>query len=145
MRKLVASVIAGTIVVSCLAPGALASYELHEAQNMQYEEIQPRYEILGFFTALLSISDDGRASCQTTVYVQTGYRAELTAELQQSNGKGWTTIHSWHAEGSRRVEIIEPKFVTSGHSYRLKVTATAYDSNGNIVEEPIKYSSVENY
>lgn len=107
--------------------------------------MEPRYEIISIITATLNISDSGRAECYSAVKVPTGYKVELLAELQQNNGGRWETIRDWEASGSNRVSVSGPWYVMPGYSYRLKVTVTAYDSNGNFIEAPVEYSPTRDY
>ncbi len=142
MKKLVTSLVAMAILISCLAPCALAS---NEDRYMDEEVIMPRYEVINYITAGLTISDSGRASCSATAGVLPGYRVELLAELQQKNGTRWTTIHDWSTSGSNRVEVSGPWYVMPGYSYCVKVTVTIYDASGNFVEAPVEYSPVRDY
>ena len=68
-----------------------------------------------------------------------------TAELQQKNGGKWNTIHDWEASGTNRISVSGPWYVVPGYSYRLQVTATTYDSDGNFIEAPVEYSPISDY
>ena len=142
MKKKVAMFVCFVLLSSCLAPGVFA---LDEQHAIVQEEVTTRYEIISVITASLNISTSGRADCSASVRVPSGYKVELTAELQQKDGSKWETIHDWEASGSNRISVSGPWYVIPGYSYRLKVTATIYDSNGNFVEAPVEYSNVEEY
>ena len=142
MKKKVAMFVCFVLLSSCLAPGVFA---LDEQHAIVQEEVTTRYEIISVITASLNISTSGRADCSASVRVPSGYTVELTAELQQKDGSKWETIHDWEASGSNRISVSGPWYVIPGYSYRLKVTATTYDSNGNFVEAPVEYSNVEEY
>lgn len=142
MKKKVAMFVCFVLLSSCLAPGVFA---LDEQHAIVQEEVTTRYEIISVITASLNISTSGRADCSASVRVPSGYKVELTAELQQKDGSKWETIHDWEASGSNRISVSGPWYVMPGYSYRLKVTATTYDSNGNFVEAPVEYSNVEEY
>lgn len=142
MKKKVAMFVCFVLLSSCLAPGVFA---LDEQHAIVQEEVTTRYEIISVITASLNISTSGRADCSASVRVPSGYKVELTAELQQKDGSKWETIHDWEASGSNRISVSGPWYVIPGYSYRLKVTATTYDSNGNFVEAPVEYSNVEEY
>ena len=142
MKKKVAMFVCFVLLSSCLAPGVFA---LDEQHAIVQEEVTTRYEIISVITASLNISTSGRADCSASVRVPSGYRVALTAELQQKDGSKWETIHDWEASGSNRISVSGPWYVIPGYSYRLKVTATTYDSNGNFVEAPVEYSNVEEY
>ena len=120
-------------------------FALDEQHAIVQEEVTTRYEIISVITASLNISTSGRADCSASVRVPSGYKVELTAELQQKDGSKWETIHDWEASGSNRISVSGPWYVMPGYSYRLKVTATTYDSNDNFVEAPVEYSNVEEY
>lgn len=142
MKKTVSILVLSILLVSCLTPCVFAVYE---QPFIEQEEIEPRYEIISVITASLNISDSGRADCYSAVKVPTGYKVELLAELQQNNGGRWETIRDWEASGSNRVSVSGPWYVMPGYSYRLKVTVTAYDSNGNFIEAPVEYSPTRDY
>ena len=142
MKKKVAMFVCFVLLSSCLAPGVFA---LDEQHAIVQEEVTTRYEIISVITASLNISTSGRADCSASVRVPSGYKVELTAELQQKDGSKWETIHDWEASGSNRISESGPWYVMPGYSYRLKVTATTYDSNDNFVEAPVEYSNVEEY
>lgn len=142
MKKATSILVCCVLLISCLAPNVFA---LEEKPFLEQDEIEPRYEIVGIITASLNISDSGRADCTATVHVPSGYRVELLAELQQKDGGRWETIHDWEASGSIRISVSGPWYVVPGYSYRLQVTATTYDSDGNFIEAPVEYSPISDY
>ena len=109
------------LLISCLAPNVFA---LEEKPFIEQDEIA------GIITASLNISASGRADCTATVHVPSGYRE---------------TIHDWEASGSIRISVSGPWYVVPGYSYRLQVTATTYDSDGNFIEAPVEYSPISDY
>ena len=142
MKKKVAMFVCFVLLSSCLAPGVFA---LDEQHAIVQEEVTTRYEIISVITASLNISTSGRADCSASVRVPSGYKVELTAELQQKDGSKWETIHDWEASGSIRISVSGPWYVVPGYSYRLQVTATTYDSDGNFIEAPVEYSPISDY
>lgn len=46
---------------------------------------------------------------------------------------------------SIRISVSGPWYVVPGYSYRLQVTATTYDSDGNFIEAPVEYSPISDY
>lgn len=142
MKKATSILVCCVLLISCLAPSVFA---LEEKPFIEQDEIEPRYEIVGIITVSLNISDSGRADCTATVRVPSGYRVELLAELQQKDGGRWETIHDWEASGSIRISVSGPWYVVPGYSYRLQVTATTYDSDGNFIEAPVEYSPISDY
>ena len=141
-KRAISMLVACAVISTCFAPTSLAVYE---KPVFEQDLIEPRYEVISFISATLSISGAGKADCHSSVRVKSGYSVDLKAELQQNKGSGWSTIHDWAASGKNRVEVMGPWYVLSGYSYRLKVTATVYDSNGNFVEAPVEYSKVQEY
>ncbi len=142
MKKIITTLMIVMILVSCLVPCAFADYEEEYFGN---EIIEPRYEVLNNVTISFIISNSGRSDFSATVLVPSGYRVDLTAELQQKSGSSWNTIHDWEASGKNYITVSGPWYVLPGYSYRIKVTATVYDSSGNFVEAPVEYSKVQEY
>lgn len=108
MKKKVAMFVCFVLLSSCLAPGVFA---LDEQHAIVQEEVTTRYEIISVITASLNISTSGRADCSASVRVPSGYKVELTAELQQKDGSKWETIHDWEASGSNRISVSGPWYV----------------------------------
>lgn len=142
MKRVASILVCIVLLSSCLVPGAVA---FEEQQSIEIEDISPKYEIISIITVSLNISTSGRADCGATVRVPSGYTVEVLAELQQNNSNGWETIHDWASSGCDRVAVSGPWYVMPGYSYRVKVTATTYDSYGNYVEAPVEYSDVKDY
>lgn len=104
-------------------------------------EIAPRYTGLASFSAGLTISTTGKASCSGNVSLRSGYTADVTVELKQDG----STIQTWTSSGSIMINAGGSCYVTSGHSYVVTTTVTVYDSDGNVVDNPSKDSPVKNY
>ena len=142
MKKVITTLAIAVDLISCLAPCSLATneYEFKECEIME-----PRYEVIAHISASLNITSSGRANCGAAVTLLPGYKVDLTAELQQKDGGRWQTIRDWEASGSNRVSVSGPWYVMPGYSYRLRVTATVYDANGNFIESPVEYSPIRDY
>ncbi len=106
--------------------------------------IKPEYVIISSIQTTFTISSSGRADCYAVVTVPNGYTVDLKVELQRISG-GLEIIKTWETSGESRISLDEPWYVLPGHSYRLRVTATTYDSNGNYVESPTEYSVIQEY
>ena len=109
------------------------------------KNIQPFY--VRFVTIETGLSINGgvascRGSAYTDVYSDDVY---VTATLQKSNGGGWSTVTSWSANGGWRATASGTHTVSSGYTYRVKVDAKAYDSNGTLKESVTEYSSEQYY
>ncbi len=89
----------------------------------------------------LTLGALGKLSCYGATDVQYGYNAGVTVELQQDG----TTIKTWSADDFAWAMVSEDYYVPSGHSYQLKLTHKAYDSNWNLVETIVKYSKTVFY
>lgn len=107
----------------------------------QASEVMPLYIGIGSITTGLTISDDGKATCDGTVVLRSGYTADVTVELKQDG----TTIKTWTASGNMRVPAGGIYYVASGHLYIVKTTADVYDSDGNWVETQTGYSLSKHY
>lgn len=144
MKKAVTILVLAAVLVSSLAPCSLAAYE---EEDTYHEVIAPRYEVINYIVATLEIFSSGRAVCDAAAetFIGSGYTVEVSAELQRKGGSIWSTIDEWSDSGYELAETAGYKYVLSGYSYRLKVTASVYDSDGSLVEARIKYSNVEEY
>lgn len=103
-----------------------------------------RYIALTKLEAKLNISSTGYASCTAHANLLLGYSCDVTLELQQKSGTSWKTIKEWASSGSTN-SINEGCYVTSGHDYRLKLSADVHNSSGKLVESPTEYSTVVHY
>ena len=85
------------------------------------------------------------ANCSASVSAPTSsYDVELTVELQQ-NRSGWDTIKTWTDAGTRYASAGGNWYVASGYDYRVKATATVYNSSGREIESATFYSYTESY
>lgn len=103
--------------------------------------VEPRYTGISKLSTNLSISSSGAATCKGTVTVYSGYTADVKVELKQDG----STIKTWTDSGSGTIRISEIHYVESGHKYIVKTSATVYDSNGKVVENPYKNSIEMSY
>lgn len=92
----------------------------------------------------LGITSDGIAECTGTTIVRSGYTSVVSMVLQK-NDNGWRAIKTWETSGTPTANIQETYKVVAGYSYRLVVTATVYNSQGNYVEAASAYSSNVSY
>lgn len=56
-----------------------------------------------------------------------------------------TTIKTWSTSGSGIISAGSTYYVTSGHEYVVKTTATVYNSDGKIVEVQSENSLTKSY
>lgn len=103
--------------------------------------VEPRYTGISSLTASLTISATGKAECSGKAVVRTGYTADVKVELK----KDGTTIKTWTNSGSKTVPAGGTYYVESGHNYMVTTTATVYDSNNKVVENPFEDSGIQHY
>lgn len=127
------------ILTLCASASAVS---LQEAVDTP--EITPRFVYIRDASADLKITG-GMADCSATVSASsTSYDVELTVELQQ-NRSGWDTIKTWTDSGARYASAGGNWYVASGYDYRVKATATVYNSSGREIESATFYSYTESY
>lgn len=103
--------------------------------------VEARYTGISRLDATLTISSKGAASCQGTVAVRSGYKADIKVELKQDG----STIQTWTSSGTGTVRAGGTYYVESGHNYIVTTTATVYDSNNKVIETPFTDSVSKSY
>ena len=105
------------------------------------DAIMPMYVGVHATMVSLDIPSSGWADCYGLIQITSGHTAELTLSLmRQSEGSAtWSNVTSW-TDSTYPYEIEEEYYVSSGYTYRLKLTANVYDDDGNRVSRPIAYS-----
>lgn len=105
--------------------------------------IQPEFEVQFEHTkrivGKLTISSDGIANCHGLLQMRdVSNSCVLYVRLQQKVGNGWKNLYTWPATGSGFVttEAAGERQVTSGHTYRVYVSANVKNSSGEIIEQP---------
>lgn len=127
------------ILTLCASASAVS---MQEAVDLS--DIIPRYTYIRNATASLTITD-GLANCSASVSASgSSYDVELAVELQQ-NRSGWDTIKTWSDAGTRHASAGGNWYVASGYDYRVKATATVYNSSGREIESATFYSYTESY
>lgn len=86
------------------------------------------YTGIGSIAADLSISPSGYASCYGYVINYNGYSSALKMELKRDG----TTIKTWTTSGSGTVKLDKGYYVTTGHTYKVVVTASVRNSSGTV-------------
>ena len=109
-----------------------------------YSTTNPRFVAMSKLLTELSISSSGRATCTGHAYAISGYTCDSTLELQQKNGFSWKTIKTW-STSAQYANFNETRYVTSGYTYRLKLSADVFNSNGVLVESVYDYSTQASY
>lgn len=106
--------------------------------------VVPQSVAITKITGTLSIDENGRGTCQGSVNVVEEYTCEATLYLQRKSGSAWKNVRTWSGEGEN-IRFDKQCYVTSGYDYRLKLEATAYNSEGHQVEKTSIYSNQVNY
>ena len=129
-KRILSRILVALVFICTLVPMA-------SAIAPQENQIQPRYVTISSFTASISISKSGYATCYSKVRLgDSGVSADLTMELQCStDGKNWNTIMTWAASGSGTVSLNKLRLVSSGYTYRVYATAKVYSSLGKLIED----------
>ncbi len=109
-------------------------------------EIMPRYDYTRSITCGFAL-EKGIAACSGTVEPDKNeYSTNLTVRLQEYSD-GWSTIATWSgsAGAGRIASAGGTKSVKSGVDYRVVVSGTIKDADGNVVERPSKISATKSY
>ena len=88
---------------------------------------------------IATISHTGNAiSCQGKVYRAISYTVNITVTLQKKNEhNAWDNCHAETGYATEKVSFV---YIASSGSYRTKVFATFYDSNGKLIGTTTSYS-----
>ena len=103
-----------------------------------------RYIAVATLAANLEIDSNGKALCDGYVLANDpSYDVEIVMELLQLDTD--TVKKTWTNSGSFTTRLDDkPWYVTSGHMYIVKVTASVY-SGGTLIETVAGYSSAVSY
>lgn len=142
-KKKAISTVLGVIAVSTLSYGAMAQeFPPRVTANSENAMISPYYVAITGTSATLkeSESESGTLLLQARTTVRYGNTAEVTIQLQKSSSIGWKKVNEWTKTGTTFANI-ETSYVPGYGNFRLEVTHRAYDSDGNLLEETVTYSS----
>ena len=109
------------------------------------DPIQPMYVGISAVQPRVTINSSGKAICEDTIRVKSGYSVSITWELQSRSANSWGTIATWYdrGEGTRNLEA--EKFVPQGCDYRLKTSVNIYNSQGVFIDTELKFSEIVRY
>lgn len=137
MKSLRISAFVFTIIMIVLVPcTAFAARDDSASMLYQYTRI---------VTASLSISDAGQATCRGFVRASSpGSDISFTITLYRKSGTSWSKVTSWsNSDTSLILEIVKNRQVSAG-TYKVKLTGSVTDSEGN-TESIIASSSEVTY
>lgn len=143
LGKVMASIAAVSICFSSISVSA-TEQKTSIASAQLNASVSPYFIAIVSFFNNLTLNSSGKLTCEGETEVQYGYIAGVTVELQQYNGQ-WNTIKTWSASDSTIVYLSRDWYVTSSYQYRLKLTHTAINSSGTVVESFTSYSKTVNY
>lgn len=110
--------------------------------DSQMTGIQLRYIGVEDVISTLYINSSGQANVYGRLKVNPGYSADVTVTLCKDSG---SSVQSWSCPGGENMEIQECRYVASGHSYQVILSATIYNSSGRVVDTVTKDSAVVRY
>ena len=76
-------------------------------------------------------------NCFTELKLYSNTSGKIICSLQKNTGANWQTLATWTASGSNAVVINQSWPVDAGFTYRMYVTYSIYDTNGNLVEQEV--------
>ncbi len=126
------------LLTSILCAGGAFSCPVTAKAAMGTEVITPQNIAVASARSSLTKNSSTSVTCYGYTNVLSGYTAGVYVELQQDNG-GWSTIASWSSRGGSTASVTKSKTVASGYNYRVKVTHSAYNSSGALIETIITY------
>lgn len=123
----------GLLLVACLMLSGVGVLAANDS-NADNATSLYRYTRIAVLSAKLSITGS-TASCYGKVSLSYATdTADLLMELQQLQGSDWVTIKDWTTSGNAIVLLDKTYGVDSAFTYRVRVTADVYDSNGVLQE-----------
>ena len=130
MKKLISLLLSLTLLVGSAGKAFAALPE--------EDTIDPMHVYMGDLDADLTINEStGVATCTGRCPVGNADSVTLVCTLQRYNNM-WITVKRWTVTSSLVAAVQETWTVTSGQPYRVYVTATAYDADGNELESGFK-------
>jgi hypothetical protein len=142
MKKMKRTIVLLLVVLSLLSTGTAVAADADIAGDygIMYTGIQT-------LSAYLDINGSGLASCGGSVTLSNNtYKVYLTVALEQSTSGGWSTVTYWMSSGTGYLGtyILQSYYVSYG-SYRVRSTATVFDSQGGFIEQATIYSQIRSY
>lgn len=128
MKKILAAVCLSATALTLVPTASMAEAAVIPVTSQHEEGIAPYLMYIADSRAELSISGK-TASVSCWVKGDSSYatKAKVVAELQEKRGSSWTTIATWNdTQNSYRASVSKTRSVTTGKTYRVKATVTAW-------------------
>lgn len=121
MKRMLSILLTGFMLMSC----ALPVFALDERDPVAPTVSQARYAVIRSKTASINISGT-TATCYAKLTAQSSVTLSIKMTLQKKSGSTWSNVQSWTStKTGTSLTMTKTKAVTSGASFRLKVTFTA--------------------
>lgn len=121
MKRMLSIVLTGFMLVSCVLP----VFAMDEKDPVTPMASQTRYAVIRSKTAAINISGT-TATCYAKLTAQSSVTLSIKMTLQKKSGSTWSNVQSWTStKTGTSLTMTKTKAVSSGVSYRLKVTFTA--------------------
>jgi hypothetical protein len=140
MRKIVGTGIVLFLLLFSAIPASAAN-------PIAESEVTPQFTAIMHMSAGLSIDSWGKTTCSGSVTPQSNsYTSNLTVTLQKYTSNGWSNIKSWSVSGEGFIgaNFEGYYYITSG-TYRVRSTASIYNSSGVLLEAESFYSDERIY
>ena len=100
------------------------------------EEVVPELAGVEKTTVSLTISNSGKLTCYGSVFVESGYKANVNWSLQSTTSGIWSNTNSWFGSknGPSFLELNEVRYAVHGYQYRIKAEIKTYRSNGAYIK-----------
>ncbi len=99
------------------------------------DQVEPRFVAINSIYSLLKIEESsGIATCVGEVCAKEMVPVEVVVQLQRLEDGMWNTLYTWSDTGTLFASMSGNYCVPRGYTYRTRVTAFVYDSDGNIIE-----------
>lgn len=124
MKKVISTILAVMTLCALAVPASAAVVD----------PIEPQYDHTSSLYAVISIDENGLATCGGDVTAKKWTPVKVVVQLQQLKDGEWKTLESWSNTGTFCTEQTGYLYVWKGYYYRTKVTGFIYDENGRIIE-----------
>ncbi|MBQ8063244.1 MAG: hypothetical protein IJ230_04830 [Clostridia bacterium] len=121
MKRLLSIALTGLMLMLCVLP----VFALEQQNPVEPTVPAVPYAVIRSNSASVSVSGT-KASCFAKLTSQSSAALSIKMTLQKKSGSTWSNVQSWSASKTgTSLTLSKTKTVTSGGSYRLKVTFTA--------------------